>query len=94
MRKKDSHGNPPSSKVTIPLTKLFVIHGAFKHFERDRIDSTAVANFNNLIHSISIKVLKNPTVPDVVELFKVASDLIIGFLANLEEETYRHTCTH
>ena len=95
MSKKDSkHQNNSSNKVTKSIFQMFIINSAFKHFERERIDSTSVSNFNNLLHSVSLRLLRNSTEPDVVELFRITNQLVIGFLSNLSEETYRHTCTH
>jgi len=65
--------------------QLFIINSAFKNYERDKIDSTAVTNFNHLIHSISLRLLKNSTEPDIIELFRITNELIIGFIANLAE---------
>ena len=86
MRKKDSHHqNATSNKVPSLHMQMFVINSAFKHFERDKIDSVSVCNFNNLVHSISLRILKNSTEAEIIELFKVTNDLIVGFLANLSE---------
>ena len=95
MRKKDSQqNNAHSSKVSIILTKQFIINSAFKHFERIKIDTPTITNFINLIHTISIKIIKNSSVSEMTDLFKITNELIIGFLANLADETYRHTCTY
>ena len=96
MRKKEhptANNQHLSNKVLPLLLQEFVIAAAFKHFERDRIDSAVLGNFNSLVHSITLRLLRSNNEPEAIELFKITNELIIGFTANLSEETYRHSCT-